>query len=94
MTRTIRYGDEYYTLHENGIIERRDGFPPSGQWRVTGAATFNNFGYEVKRYTLEQILTAPESVPWKHKNGKQRTHIIDYDHGSQRLWASPDHTVY
>lgn len=97
MKRTIKYGSEYMTLHENGGIERNiNGFNirPTGQWAVTGAVTYNNFGKVVQTYTLRQILDDPRSIPWKFKNGKQRTFIRDFDHGTNREWRSPDHEVF
>ncbi len=85
--RTIQYGNEYMTLHNNGNISRPAiGMGPSGQWKVTGAVERNNFGAVVRRFTLEEILNDPEAIPWKFKNGKQRTFITDFDHGSHREW--------
>lgn len=98
MSRTIRYDGAYWTLHDTGEIQRHD-VPapynqPSGQWTVTGAVTLNNFGNPVRRYTLAEILDSPAGIPWKHKNGKQKTHITDLDHGCRRMWMSPGHDVY
>ena len=92
MQRTIRHGDEFMTLHSDGCISRQS-FGPSGKWRVTGAVQRNNFGHAVRRYTLAQILENPASIPWRAKNGKQRTFIIDLDHGTSREWRSPTHSV-
>lgn len=93
MRRTILYGSEYMTLHENGHIERKN-IPPSGQWRVIGAYEYNNFGHQTRRYSLAEILNSPESIPWQHKNGKQRVFIRDMDHGTVREWSSPNHRVF
>lgn len=92
MLRTIHYGKEYLVLHENGWIGRNH-VKPSENWRVIAAYEYNNFGHEVRRYTLEQIVNDPKSIPWKFKNGKQRTFIRDMDHGTMREWASPGHWV-
>jgi len=35
-----------------------------------------------------------KKLQWKHANGKQRIHITDLDHGTQRVWMSPKHEVY
>ena len=96
--RRIEYGLETMLLHPNGCISR-PSLPnsyngPSGQWKCVGAVRFNNFGYEVEHYSLEQILNDPASIQWKHGNGKQRVHIQDLDHGSFRVWMSPGHQVY
>lgn len=93
--RTIQYGSEYMKLHDNGNIERTGSrsFGPSGQWRVTGAVTLNNFGKVTQRFSLGDILHMPSTIPWKFKNGKQRTFICDFDHGSNRMWTN-SHKVF
>jgi hypothetical protein len=97
MPRTIDSDGATWTLHDNGQIQRHDVPPPynqpSGQWTVTGAVTLNNFGHVTRRYTLAGILADPGAIPWKHKNGKQKTHITDLDHGTRRMWGSPGHSV-
>ena len=80
---------EYWKLHDNGNIERPGLFGPSGHWSVVGAVERNNFGHVVKRYTLSEILAEPNAIPWKFKNGKQRTFIRDFDHGTLREWGGP-----
>ena len=90
-------GGTYYNIMPDGCICRRTGYmkaePPSGQWRVTGAVERNNFGNVVRRYTLAEILADPDSIPWKCRNGAQRTFIRDLDHGTVREWRSPGHSV-
>jgi hypothetical protein len=92
-TKTIQYGSEYMTLHPDGCITRPEiGMnTPSGQWRVTGAVRFNNFGRPVERFTLADILAG--KIAWKHKNGSQRVHVTDLDHGTNRTWMSPSHSI-
>lgn len=85
--RTIIYGGETWMLHLNGAIERPGLVRPNAAtWRVLGAVERNNFGAIVRRYTLAEVLSG--GVPWKWKNGKQRTFIRDFDHGSTREWRS------
>jgi len=93
--RTIVYGNEYMKLHDNGYITRPEigMHTPSEQWRVVGAVSRNNWGQVTKRYLLSDVLERPESIPWHFKNGKQRTRIIDFDHGTHREWHSPKHWV-
>ena len=97
MPRTIDYDGTTWTLHDNGQVQRHDVPPPydrpSGQWTVTSAVTLNNFGHVTRRYTLEDILRDPGAIPWKHKNGKQKTHVTDLDHGTPRTWMSLGHSV-
>lgn len=93
--RTIEHGWEVWLLHDDGAIERpRLVAPNASTWRVVGAATRDNFGNVVQWWSLEQILTNPGGIPWKFKNGKQRTFVQDMDHGTRREWRSPGHRVY
>ena len=86
-----------WTIHENGNVQRHDVPPPynepSGQWRITGAVERNNFGNEVRRWTLAEILDDPSAIPWQFANGHQRVFLTDYDHGTHRELASPGYTV-
>jgi len=92
MTRTIRRGSEYWKLHDDGAIERPGLVKPNAAtWRVLGAVRFNNFGHEVERFTLADVLAG--GIRWKHANGAQRVHVIDFDHGTQRVWMSPTHEI-
>jgi hypothetical protein len=88
--RTIRQGGECMKLHENGEISRPSrSSGPSGQWKITGAVELDNFGNTIRNWTLAEILADPRVIPWKHKNGAQRVHLTDLDHGMHRIWASP-----
>ena len=98
MKATIRTGNEYMQLHEDGAIERTtsDGFhvaPNASRWAVVGAVGLNNFGNIVERFSLADILAGKVSG-WLHKNGKQRVHLVDFDHGAKRIWCNPTHEVY
>jgi len=93
MKRTIYYGNETWVLHEDGAIERPRCFGPDAKrWRVVGAVRVNNFGQEVERASLADIL-AGKVKSWTHKNGKQSWHVIDFDHGTHRVWMSPQHRI-
>ena len=92
----VQYGYEYMKLYPDGTLERHiPGASNYGQrsfdWRVTGAVMMNNFNRTVRQYTLEHVLY--EDIPWWWKNGKQRVHVTDYDHGSGRVWMSPTHII-
>ena len=89
----IYTGDDTYLLHSNGQVERPGLVKPSEAWRIVGAVEHNNFGRAVRRYTLAEILSDPDSIPWRYKNGKQRVHLCDFDHGGYRVWMSPAHSV-
>ena len=94
MTRIIQYGGEYMTLQDDGCIARPAiGMKANGQWRITGAVERNNLGGVVRRYTFAEILADGPRIPWRFKNGKQRTFIRDLDHGTMREWRSPRHSI-
>jgi hypothetical protein len=90
--KTIRYGNEFWKMHDDGCITRPGIFDkPSGQWRVTGAVRLNNFGYAVEFFTLDDIKRG--GIQWKHKNGAQRVFIRDFDHGSRRQWTNKHEVI-
>lgn len=91
MLKYIKYGNEYWKMYENGMIERPNLVSPSNSWKVTGAVRFNNFGYIVESFSLDDILNG--GIIWKYKNGKQRVYVCDLDHGSHRIWISPKHSI-
>jgi hypothetical protein len=89
---TIRYGNEYWMLHADGAIERPGLVNPHAEsWRVIGAVRLNNLGSVIERYSLTDILN--KRIEWRYKNGKQRVHIIDIDHGTLRMWMNPNHEI-
>lgn len=91
-TEIIRHGIRYATIDEAGRVQRLDGHNrASDSWRITGAVRLNNFGHVVERFTLADVLAG--GIRWQHKNGAQRVHLIDFDHGHYRMWCSPTHRV-
>lgn len=87
-----RFGEPELILRNDGSISRPHE-KPSGQWQVIGAVRLNNFGKVVELFTLRDVLGSTR-LQWLHKNGRQRIHIRDYDHGACRVWMSPTHEVY
>lgn len=90
--KTIRYGGEYWKMHDSGEIERHGLVSPSMNWRVVGAVEYTNFGRVKRRYTLEDIKNG--GIPWQYKNGKQRAFVRDFDHGTIREWKHPKHAIF
>ena len=84
--RRIRRGSSYYDLFADGCIAQAE-HAPSGEWKIAGAVTLNNFGNIVRRFTLQEILDNPASIPWQHGNGKQKTFLLDWDHGINHMWG-------
>lgn len=88
----VDYGNETFRVTNDGLIGRpRTGMKPSGNWRITGAVRFNNFGHIVERKSFPECMGIKD---WRYKNGKQKWHIKDLDHGTARTWMSPTHAVY
>ena len=88
--------DHNLIIHDNGHIERNAPLRvcPSANWRITGAVTRNNFGHVVRRYSLQEVLDSPHEIPWLHANGKQKTRLTDFDHGTEREWGGYPHEVF
>ena len=84
-------GGEYMDLYDNGYIGRNN-ITPSGEWKVIEAIRFNNFGHEVERISFKDLIYINKD--WFYKNGKQKYHVVDYDHGTLRTWMSPKHYIY
>ena len=84
----IRNG-ERMPVASDGSIRRAGARIPSGAWHIVGAVTRNNFGAVTRTYTLAELLADPAGIPWLHKNGKQKTFILDRDHGTLREWRAP-----
>ena len=64
----------------------------SAQWRIRGAVERNNFGNVTRRYSASDVLLGRVGA-WHWKNGRQRTFLLDFDHGSIREWRNPTHCV-
>ena len=90
--RIIRSG-ETYTVDENGMIGRPAiGMKPSGGWQFTGIERYSNFGHRVAHMSFRNLRDPNilAGIKWKYKNGKSRWHGCDIDHGTSRVWASPN----
>jgi len=80
------YADKQYRVNEkNEITYSPNCEKPSGEWLLTGAVTYNNFGHIVSRWSPDDIRAG--KVPWTFKNGKPRSFICDRDHGTSRIWS-------
>ena len=82
---------EYMPVTSEGYITREClDYKASEQWKLLGAVRHNNFGYQVDYVPFPACGAIRE---WQHKNGKQKWHIVDYDHGCRRMWGSPNHHI-
>lgn len=80
------YGDRYNIL-ENGNIVRLDikDFEPSGEWKLLGLRHVNRNEFIPLAKITPELL---KSLPILYKNGNPQWTIIDYDHGSKRMWGN------
>lgn len=100
---TIYAGGMIYRVNQKGEVtysDRNGGWcTPSGKWRILGARRLHNFGTEAEKLSFEELdrlnsrygTAHYDGLGWKFKNGKQKWHVLDLDHGTERLWWSPDH---
>jgi len=88
-------GTRYAIVNLDGQVQRLDIAlkQPTEHWRIIAAHTYNNFGNITRIYSLQEILDNPAKIPWRHKNGKQKTRLLDNDYGTIRIWQSPTHYV-
>ena len=90
----VRGGHYYYMDTETGNISS-DTMEESKEWRVVGAVKYNNFGHITARAYLADIV-AGNINDWTYRNGKQKWHVMDYDHGTHRIWndSGMTHQIY
>lgn len=86
----IYQSGEYMPVNEKYEIARQGSTNFSGNWVLLGAVRFNNFGYQVEFIGQQRIHTIQD---WQFKNGKQKWHIVDADHGTKRVWMNPTHRL-
>jgi hypothetical protein len=78
---------EHYRVSVNGFISRAcQNWQYSGQWRLRGLARRNNFGYRVEFVPFPQCMSITDM---RHKNGKPKWVVCDFDHGTDREWGEP-----
>jgi len=84
-------GNEWMWANEMGWIGRKDQntlsvtVNPSSYWRLLGAVRYNNFGNIVDRVGFNELKSL--NGDWQFNNGKQKWHVMDYDHGTKRMWS-------
>ncbi len=87
---TTPYGATYY-IHEQGRIERGDmpDMRPSDDWRLIGLArTGPGYAFGSRVCSFEQLADRLDSLQFRYKNGRPRYTVIDFDHGSARVWGN------
>jgi hypothetical protein len=82
----LRSGAEFMPVNEHYYVARGGNKDFSGEWQLTGAVRFNNFGRIVERKTAEELTGIKQR---KYKNGKTKWYTTDIDHGTHRIHMSP-----
>lgn len=77
-------GGKEYHVSKEGYISY-DGLTPSAGWIFLGVR-------HVKRnefVALEDLTPEKmESMTWRYKNGNPQYTVIDWDHGTMRMWGN------
>lgn len=95
---TIHDGREFYRVNEQGQILRQGrnvGQPDtewtagSDEWKVIALVRHDNFGHRRDTiYFAQWEKYLPHKADQLYKNGKSMWQLIDYDHGSNRMWGA------
>ena len=98
MVIAIRHGNEWMRAipHDHCALVYRPSIGmkvPSGDWRILGAVRFNNFGRVVERIGWDELAKRANTLDWQYRNGKQKWHVRDWDHGTERVWMNPTHEI-
>ena len=74
----------YYIVDEKNRIIRTDmKFTPSESWRCAGFCMAKPFG----RFGGLESIEAVAGKEMRYKNGKGKYFLVDYDHGTPRMWS-------
>jgi hypothetical protein len=81
---------ETYSVDAGGNIGRPAiGMAPSGQWKILGIVTYNNFGHRTGYVPFPFNHVDMSKIEWRYRNGKPRWRVVDLDHGALREQMSP-----
>ena len=85
--RILNENREIWKVDQTGAISRPEiNLKASGQWLARALVRFNNFGHVVHTVPFDKWDEFIASKPqWHYKNGKPRYHLVDFDHGSERI---------
>lgn len=86
----IPLGDVYNIDKDFNII-RTDikGFKASGQWKLLGITLVTGNSIVVPAAKIKSWLKLKK--PLLYKNGHPRYTVVDFDHGTRRIWGN---TIY
>lgn len=82
---------EVYNIDKSFNIIRTDikGFKASGEWKLIGIADVRSMKLVVSANRIKVWLKSKK--PLLYKNGHPKYTIIDFDHGTTRVWGN---TIY
>lgn len=91
----LRTGERLITDEKGNVLERHhDGIThrcqSDGNWIITGAWASGPFG-RAHYHSLAELAELQRVDDFRLKNGKPRYGLIDFDHGTQRLWGNKDY---
>lgn len=76
--------ERYLVTEEDNIIRTDIDHSPSGKWKAVGVVEVLPFGRLGDMQSLESVA----ETNMRFKNGKGRFMLVDFDHGSQRIWGN------
>lgn len=78
----------YFDIMPNGDIVRLDieGFKPSGQWKLV--ALVDRYNRRVINFDDMNAESIAALGDLNFKNGKGKFRVMDFDHGSHRIWGT------
>jgi hypothetical protein len=78
---------ERFKVNNKNLLCRYADNSYSGGWRFVGVVKQLPFGRLGPIIPPEKVL---EIKDWLFKNGKPKYRVIDIDHGTVRVWVSPN----
>ena len=83
------YRNGWFTLYENGQIEKPDKYTSDGKsWEFVGLVEKKPFGKVGHLIPRDEVFSnyGYYNSNLRYKNGKYRYYVVDMDHGTRRTW--------
>ena len=82
--------NETFSVTADGLIGRpKIDHAPTGQWKLLGFVRYTNFGHVAEYIPFANVEELIARNDWNYKNGKNKWHVRDLDHGTTRHWGEP-----
>lgn len=86
------YGNAYVVDMASGYITHETARPKfSHGWKLLGLVHVRRTRYASPDISLADIVTNPNllsKIPTLYKNGHPQFTVVDWDHGSRRIWGN------